>query len=155
MASPRIESNTNMSIKQAIEALETAHDLAVNAAAEVHEAYRGHYPERHAAADADVEQIVAALAALRSMPAEPVAWGMCKNGLILDCITPAEHESYEGEYTVPLFATPHTAPVPLSDAELTEMWNYAVEHSDPTAGNAHIRYGRAVERAVLGRGGEQ
>ena len=51
-----------------IEALELAHDLAVEAAAEVHRAYKGYKPHRHAAADADVEQIDAALAALRSEP---------------------------------------------------------------------------------------
>ena len=38
--------------------------------------------------------------------AEPVAWGMAqKNGLILDVICPDEHQSYEGEYTIPLYTT--------------------------------------------------
>ena len=39
-------------------------------------------------------------------PVEPVAWGMRDKttGLILDVICPDEHESFEGDYTVPLFA---------------------------------------------------
>jgi hypothetical protein len=39
----------------------------------------------------------------------PVAWGMPRSdGLILDIIAPEEHESYEGEYTIPLYTTPPT-----------------------------------------------
>ena len=37
---------------------------------------------------------------------EPVAWGMEKDGLILDVICPAEHDCEEGEYTIPLYTTP-------------------------------------------------
>jgi hypothetical protein len=34
---------------------------------------------------------------------KPVAWGMLqKDGLILDVISPEEHENCEGEYTIPL-----------------------------------------------------
>ena len=34
---------------------------------------------------------------------QPVAWGMLqKDGLILDVISPEEHENCEGEYTIPL-----------------------------------------------------
>lgn len=41
-------------------------------------------------------------------PAEPVAWGMRDKttGLILDVICPDEHESHEGDYTIPLYAAP-------------------------------------------------
>ena len=65
----------------------------------------------------------AAITALRSalaapMP-EPVAWAMLRaDGLILDVIAPEEHESYAGQYTVPLYAAPPAAPapaVPLTD----------------------------------------
>jgi hypothetical protein len=50
-------------------------------------------------------------------PGEPVAWAMKrKDGLLLDIITPEEHESYEGEYTVPLY----TAPQPKQWVGLTE-----------------------------------
>jgi len=38
---------------------------------------------------------------------EPVAWGMEKDGVILDVICPDEHEREEGEYTTPLFTTPY------------------------------------------------
>jgi len=37
---------------------------------------------------------------------KPVAWGMEKDGVILDVICPAEHEREEGSYTVPLYTTP-------------------------------------------------
>jgi len=37
---------------------------------------------------------------------EPVAWGMEKDGVIIDVICPAEHEREEGGYTVPLYTTP-------------------------------------------------
>ena len=36
---------------------------------------------------------------------EPVAWGMKKNGVIVDVICPAEHEREESEYTIPLYTT--------------------------------------------------
>jgi len=39
---------------------------------------------------------------------EPVAWGMEKDGVILDVICPEEHESEEGEYTIPLYTTPQS-----------------------------------------------
>ena len=40
-----------------------------------------------------------------TMP-EPVAWAKLTNGLLLDFILPEEHESYEGEYTIPLYTAP-------------------------------------------------
>ena len=39
---------------------------------------------------------------------KPVAWGMEKDGLILDVISPDEHDREEGGYTVPLYTTPRT-----------------------------------------------
>lgn len=46
-----------------------------------------------------------------SQPAqEPVAFGMFReDGLILDVICPDEHESFAGEYTVPLYIAPPAA----------------------------------------------
>ena len=45
--------------------------------------------------------------------AEPVAWAMLRaDGLILDVICPDERESYQGEYTVQLYAAPPAAPAP-------------------------------------------
>ena len=37
---------------------------------------------------------------------EPVAWGMEKDGVILDVISPDEHDREEGGYTVPLYKIP-------------------------------------------------
>jgi hypothetical protein len=37
---------------------------------------------------------------------KPVAWGMEKDGIILDVICPDEHEREEGEYTIPLYTKP-------------------------------------------------
>jgi len=37
---------------------------------------------------------------------EPVAWGMEKDGVILDVISPDEHDREEGSYTVPLYTSP-------------------------------------------------
>ena len=37
---------------------------------------------------------------------EHVAWGMKKDGVILDVICPDEHEREEGEYTIPLYTHP-------------------------------------------------
>jgi predicted metal-binding protein len=43
---------------------------------------------------------------------KPVAWGMLqKDGLILDVISPEEHENYEGEYTIPLVTLQKAEPV--------------------------------------------
>lgn len=37
----------------------------------------------------------------------PVAWGYRdRHGRVIDCITPAEHECAEGDYTVPLYTAP-------------------------------------------------
>jgi hypothetical protein len=51
---------------------------------------------------------VKALSIIRKMmQAKPVAWAIqSDDGLVLDVITPEEHDSYEGEYTLPLYAAP-------------------------------------------------
>jgi hypothetical protein len=49
---------------------------------------------------------------------EPIAWGMEKDGLILDVICPAEHEREEGEYTIPLYTTPQRTWVGLTDEDM-------------------------------------
>jgi len=46
---------------------------------------------------------------------EPVAWGMEKDGVILDVICPAEHEREEGEYNIPLYTTTKRTWVGLKD----------------------------------------
>jgi hypothetical protein len=52
---------------------------------------------------------------------QPVAWGMKKNGVILDVICPAEHEREEGEYTIPLYTTPQRTWVDLTLGEFLEI----------------------------------
>ena len=49
---------------------------------------------------------------------EPVAWGMEKDGVILDVICPDEHEREEGEYTTPLYTTPQRTWVVLTEEDL-------------------------------------
>ena len=51
----------------------------------------------------------------------PVAWGMKKDGVILDVICPAEHEREEGEYTIPLYTTPQQRK-PLTRDEVEKLF---------------------------------
>lgn len=83
-------------------------------------------------------------------PAEPVAWGMRDKttGLILDVICPDEHESFEGDYTVPLFAAPVAQAEPrkpLTESALCrEVCEYGPQSEDEETG---FRDGfRAAER---------
>lgn len=55
-------------IKLAIDALEIGLDCAQEVAHRTHEELKGYKPHRHAAVDADVAKIEAALAALRAQP---------------------------------------------------------------------------------------
>ena len=63
-------------------------------------------------------------AALVQPQQEPVAWGMRHpTAGFIDCITPEEHESYEGEYTTPLYTSPQPAKwVGLTDDEIDEAF---------------------------------
>jgi hypothetical protein len=56
---------------------------------------------------------------------EPVAWGMEKDGVILDVICPDEHEREEGEYTIPLYTTPQRTWVGLTQEEFEKLINDA------------------------------
>ena len=51
----------------------------------------------------------------------PVAWGMEKDGLILDVICPAEHDREEGGYTTPLYTTPQRTWVGLTDEDIQKL----------------------------------
>jgi len=51
---------------------------------------------------------------------KPVAWGMEKDGFILDVICPDEHDREEGGYTVPLYATPQRTWVGLTKEEINQ-----------------------------------
>ncbi len=50
---------------------------------------------------------------------EPVAWGYMHNGVVYDCICPAEHERVAGEYTVPLYTAP-----PQQEKQEPVAWGY-------------------------------
>ena len=52
---------------------------------------------------------------------EPIAWGMEKDGVIIDVICPAEHEREEGEYTIPLYTHPKKW-VGLTEEEVKECF---------------------------------
>jgi hypothetical protein len=51
---------------------------------------------------------------------EPVAWGMEKDGLILDVICPDEHGREEGGYTIALYTHPKEW-VGLTDDEVSKI----------------------------------
>jgi hypothetical protein len=57
----------------------------------------------------------------------PVAWGMEKDGVILDAICPDEHEREEGKYTIPLYTTPQRIWMGLTDEDKQKL---AAEHHD-------------------------
>jgi len=68
---------------------------------------------------------------------EPVAWGMEKDGLILDVICPAEHEREEGEYTIPLYTYPKEW-VELNDEEIFEIHKQVDSMQ-------YLTFGKAIE----------
>lgn len=53
-------------LQQALDALETGLDCTRDKAENIHESYKGYYPERHAQADKDVAYIEATIEALRA-----------------------------------------------------------------------------------------
>ena len=66
------------------------------------------------------------LESLQPNTQEPVAWGMEKNGLMLDIICPEEHEAHEGGYTVPLYTHPAPKHEPLT---ADEVWQITASHN--------------------------
>jgi hypothetical protein len=79
---------------------------------------------------------------------EPIAWGLPRNGQILDCITPDEHARRPGGYTVALYAHPPSGPdpetlatqiafsmrladAPLSEAQFVTLCAYLKARSEP------------------------
>ena len=65
-----------------------------------------------------------------------MAWGMEKDGVILDVICPAEHEREEGSYTVPLYTTPQikTKDEPvyweMPDGKIVDKWGLQFYRGD-------------------------
>jgi len=74
---------------------------------------------------------------------EPVAWGMEKDGVILDVICPAEHEREEGEYTIPLYTTPRRKPLTLGQKQ--RLWSSVGDKL--TLKDRVNAYGFAIEAA--------
>ena len=73
----------------------------------------------------------AELAKLREQ--EPVAWAMKRSdGLLLDLICPEEHESFEGQYKVPLYADPRPAAAPAEELSVL------LATIDKKCGSGHI-----------------
>jgi len=62
-------------------------------------------------------------------PNHLVAWGMEKDGVILDVICPAEHEREEGSYTVPLYTSPQikTKDEPVALVAEVHISRYTIE----------------------------
>jgi len=60
---------------------------------------------------------------------EPVAWGMEKDGVIIDVICPEEHAREEGEYTIPLYTTPQleTKDEPVALVAEVHISRYTIE----------------------------
>lgn len=89
---------------------------------------------------------------------EPVAWGMRDKttGLILDVICPDEHDSHEGDYTIPLYATPAApAPVPLTDEQIIDLLYSVYDGMRSLTPITDIKVARAIERAHgIGQGKE-
>jgi len=93
-------------------------DQALRLALEALELHGKQYP--HMVKGYCLDAITAIKEALETKD-EPVAWGMKKDGVILDVICPEEHEREEGSYTVPLYTTPQRTWVGLTDKERQEI----------------------------------
>ena len=76
---------------------------------------------------------------------EPVAWAMRRaDGLVLDVICPDEHESHEGDYTMPLYAAPPAKP--LTDDRRREIYNAAMTLPDRSV----LSVMRYIEKEIAG-----
>ena len=76
---------------------------------------------------------------------EPVAWGMEKDGVILDVICPDEHEREEGEYTIPLYITPQRTWVELTDDEIEEVWGNTPIMLNARNNSIRINFAKSIE----------
>lgn len=108
--------------EMALEALEIGYDSAQAEAHQFHAAMAGYKPQRHAAMDADVQKIAAAITALRqalkqSAQQEPVAWmyeSVCGNDFATRHKPPEYAKNIRPLYTTP----PQREWVGLTDAEI-------------------------------------
>ena len=155
-------------VEQALEALELGYDSAKSEADQYHAAMAGFRPERHAQMDADVQQIAAAIAALRAALAqqaepvqEPVAWRTFDGEGGYDYRTYEDNEDYAAEWAQrnprhvgwvePLYLTPPQRK-PLTDEEIAAEWQKASECASKSEGAVTTSqfvqmFARAIERA--------
>jgi hypothetical protein len=67
---------------------------------------------------------------------QPVAWGseLCPGGPIIGVICPDEHDSHEGDYTMPLYTAPPkiTPPDGWAEAVASAKFAKAVQEGPPT-----------------------
>lgn len=98
----------------------------------------------------------AALAALRSMPAEPYAYAVYfpdqpTEELVHDLDELLEDMTNREHTITELFATPPTAPVLLTDAEIDAIT--VAQWGDRVLLGAYRAYARAIEQSVIARVG--
>jgi len=75
------------------------------------EALEGKYSITASMLNQQFQALTAIKEALAQPAQEPVAWGYRNNaGAIYDCISPEAHADEEGDYDVPLYATPPQRP---------------------------------------------
>ena len=88
-------------------------------------------------------------AALTAAPAEPVAWGMERNGEIYDVICSGEHDRCEGEYTIPLYRAPQPQREPLTNGEIYTAYIEATNQTlRPQDERLALAFARAIEKAL-------
>ena len=135
-------------VEQALEALELGYDAAKSEADQYHAAMAGFRPERHAQMDADVQQIAAAITALRAalaQQAEPVKfWPLAPLTGYYD--VGGRRVWLEKDDPFPVPAPPQRKP--LTDEEIRDLWSWSMTaEAERTASTQQHAFTRAVERA--------
>lgn len=134
-------------LPQILEALEIGYDSAQAEAAQYHAAMAGYRPERHAAMDADVAKIAAAITALRAALAQqeqgPVAWASKRELARIKDFDSTIYANGGFDGAVPLYAHP-----PRREWQgLTEedMEDLLPLYSDPSANTEMLEFAAAIE----------
>lgn len=114
-----------------IEALQIGLECAVNVAANVHEEWRGHRPELHAEADADVAKVRAVIESLKAATPTPEHFPDVGN-MVAQSTYPADVSKSSDEINTP--AATAWALVFYSESEAKTARNFLLEHSAIQAG---------------------